>query len=32
VNAEVAGAPQFRDPDGILVQVMGPRGGAGKKA
>jgi catechol 2,3-dioxygenase-like lactoylglutathione lyase family enzyme len=22
---EVAGAPEFRDPDGILVQVMGPR-------
>jgi catechol 2,3-dioxygenase-like lactoylglutathione lyase family enzyme len=23
--AEVAGAPEFRDPDGFLVQVMGPR-------
>ena len=22
---EVAGAPEFRDPDGLLVQVMGPR-------
>ena len=28
---EVAGAPEFRDPDGILVQVMGPRVAAGKK-
>ena len=24
-NPEVAGAPQFRDPDGLLIQVMGPR-------
>jgi catechol 2,3-dioxygenase-like lactoylglutathione lyase family enzyme len=23
---EVAGSPEFRDPNGILVQVMGPRG------
>ena len=23
---EVSGAPEFRDPNGILVQVMGPRG------
>jgi len=23
--ADVAGAPSFRDPDGALVQVMGPR-------
>jgi len=22
---EIAGAPEFRDPDGVLVQVMGPR-------
>jgi catechol 2,3-dioxygenase-like lactoylglutathione lyase family enzyme len=29
--AEVAGAPEFRDPDGILVQVMAPRAGARKK-
>jgi hypothetical protein len=28
---EVAGAPEFRDPDGILVQVMGPRIAPGKK-
>ena len=28
---EVAGAPEFRDPDGILVQVMGPRGAAAKR-
>jgi catechol 2,3-dioxygenase-like lactoylglutathione lyase family enzyme len=28
---EVAGAPEFRDPDGILVQVMGSRSAAGKK-
>jgi len=26
VAPEVAGAPEFRDPDGYLVQVMGPRG------
>ena len=26
VAPEVKGAPEFRDPDGILVQVMGPRG------
>ena len=25
-NPEVAGAPEFRDPDGLLVQVMMPRG------
>jgi catechol 2,3-dioxygenase-like lactoylglutathione lyase family enzyme len=25
VDPEVAGAPEFRDPDGLLVQVMGPR-------
>lgn len=25
---EVAGAPEFRDPDGYLVQVMGPRAAA----
>jgi len=25
-RAEVAGAPSFRDPDGALVQVLGPRG------
>ncbi len=30
-TAEVAGAPEFRDPDGILVQVMGPRSVAGKR-
>jgi catechol 2,3-dioxygenase-like lactoylglutathione lyase family enzyme len=24
-NPEVAGAPQFRDPDGLLIQVMSPR-------
>jgi hypothetical protein len=27
---EVAGAPEFRDPDGILVQVMGARVATGK--
>jgi catechol 2,3-dioxygenase-like lactoylglutathione lyase family enzyme len=32
VSPEAADAPQFRDPDGILVQVMGPRNAAGKKA
>jgi catechol 2,3-dioxygenase-like lactoylglutathione lyase family enzyme len=31
VTAEVAGAPEFRDPDGILVQVMGPRAARGKQ-
>jgi catechol 2,3-dioxygenase-like lactoylglutathione lyase family enzyme len=31
VAPEVAGSPEFLDPDGILVQVMGPRGAAGKK-
>ena len=31
-NPEVAGAPEFRDPDGILVQVMGPPAAAGKKS
>lgn len=25
---EIAGAPEFRDPDGFLVQVMAPRGAA----
>jgi len=30
-HAEVAGAPDFRDPDGIRVQVMGPRNAATKK-
>ena len=30
-DPEVAGAPEFRDPDGILVQVMGPRAATGKK-
>jgi catechol 2,3-dioxygenase-like lactoylglutathione lyase family enzyme len=24
-SSEVAGAAQFRDPDGLLIQVMGPR-------
>ena len=24
-TSEVEGAPQFRDPDGLLIQVMGPR-------
>jgi len=24
-DSEIAGAPQFRDPDGLLIQVMGPR-------
>jgi catechol 2,3-dioxygenase-like lactoylglutathione lyase family enzyme len=24
-KSEVAGAPEFRDPDGLLIQVMGPR-------
>lgn len=24
-SAEVAGSPEFRDPDGLLVQVMGPQ-------
>lgn len=28
---EVAGAPEFHDPDGILVQVMGPRPTGGNK-
>ena len=32
VSPEAADAPQFRDPDGILVQVMGPRNPANKKA
>jgi catechol 2,3-dioxygenase-like lactoylglutathione lyase family enzyme len=27
-SAEVAGAPEFRDPDGFLVQVQGPRNAA----
>jgi lactoylglutathione lyase len=31
-NPEVNGAPDFRDPDGIRVQVMGPRNNANKKA
>lgn len=26
-SAEVAGAPEFRDPDGLLIQVMAPRSG-----
>jgi catechol 2,3-dioxygenase-like lactoylglutathione lyase family enzyme len=30
-NPEVNGAPDFRDPDGIRVQVMGPRNPNGKK-
>jgi catechol 2,3-dioxygenase-like lactoylglutathione lyase family enzyme len=30
VKPEVQGAPEFHDPDGILVQVMGPRGAAKK--
>jgi catechol 2,3-dioxygenase-like lactoylglutathione lyase family enzyme len=25
VEPEVTGAPEFRDPDGLLIQVMGPR-------
>ena len=29
-SPEVAGAPEFRDPDGMLVQVMGPRNNAKK--
>jgi len=24
-STEVAGAPEFRDPDGLLIQIMGPR-------
>ena len=31
-QTEAAAAPEFRDPDGILVQVIGPRNPANKKA
>jgi catechol 2,3-dioxygenase-like lactoylglutathione lyase family enzyme len=30
VTPEVKGAPEFRDPDGILVQVMGPHAAANR--